>query len=468
MEPLYRDSFLRSHRISEVIEHFDGFIADEGRVISLAGRVIAKRIMGKVAFANVFDGEATIQIYLDARTLGPDGFRTIVGSFKIGDIIGLSGTAFLTKTQEKTIRCCDLELLSSSLRSLPEKFHGLSDVETRYRQRYLDLIANMDARTTFARRSKMIRAIRRFMEAAEFIEVETPVFQKNPCGASANPFVTHHNAKGIDLFLRISPETYLKQLIVGGMDRIFEIGRNFRNEGVDASHLQEFTMLEFYASYWNFRNSIDFTKKLFEAVALEVTGSLLLEYQGLKLDFGSWQQVDYRQAVLDDCGIDVLAYDTVQGLRQEITVRGVSLGAIDSGISLGNLIDKLYKKVTRPRLVQPTILMNHPAVLIPLARPNDEDPRVIDSFQVLVNGWEMAKGYSELADPMLQRRLLEEQLALRQGGDEDAMFLDVDFLTALEYGMPPVSGVGIGIDRFAALVTNQRNLADVVLFPLMG
>jgi lysyl-tRNA synthetase class 2 len=350
---------------------------------------------------------------------------------------------------------------------LPEKFHGLSDIETRYRQRYLDLIVNPDVRDVFMKRSMILSLLREQLGSAGFIEVETPVFQKSPCGASANPFVTHHNAKDVDLYLRISPETFLKQLIVGGMNRIYEIGKNFRNEGMDASHLQEFTMLEWYASYWNYLDNIDFAKNMVKSIILRVSGSLELEYQGTSINFNKWQTVNYRDLVLGDCGIDVLSFGKSSDLLIEIRRRGIDVGEVAPSISIGNLIDKLYKKVSRPKLIQPTILMNHPAVLIPLARRNDDNPLLVDSFQIIVNGWELAKGYSELSDSNMQRELLEEQALSRQAGDSEAMFLDEDFLLALEYGMPPVSGVGIGIDRLTAIVTNQRNLTDVILFPLM-
>ncbi|OQA37240.1 MAG: Lysine--tRNA ligase [Parcubacteria group bacterium ADurb.Bin326] len=467
MEQTYRDSYQRTHLIGALLEKFDELL-NERAVVSTAGRVMSRRKMGKVLFFNLADGEGNIQVFADISGLGQEEFSRLSNDVRIGDIVGVSGIVFKTRTEEKTIKCQSFSLLTSCLRSLPEKFHGLSDVETRYRQRYLDLIVNAETRNVFRKRSHIIKLMRKHLESNGFMEVETPIFQKNPCGASANPFVTHHDAKDIDLYLRISPETFLKQLIVGGMDRIYEIGKNFRNEGVDASHLQEFTMLEFYASYWNYCDNIEFVKWLIQQVLLGVMGSLELEYQGMSFDFRQWQTVEYRDLVLNDCGIDILNFETVDGLLAEITKQGVALGEIDPGISLGSLIDKLYKRVSRPRLIQPTVLLHHPAVLIPLARPNDQDPRVIDAFQILVNGWEIAKGYSELGDPILQRRLLEDQLALRHQGDSEAMFVDTDFLTSLEYGMPPVSGVGIGIDRLTAIATNQRNLADVVLFPLMG
>lgn len=463
---VYHDSFNRTHMIGDVVTDFERLMEDK-QSVSIAGRLILRRKMGKMMFFNVMDETGTVQIFADIAGLGKDKFMNIANSMKIGDIVGLSGVLFRTRTQEKTIRCGDLEVLTPSFRPLPEKFHGLSDIETRYRQRYLDLIANPESRDVFKKRSMIVKSIRNFLDSSKFIEVETPIFQKNPCGASANPFITHHDAKNVDLYLRISPETFLKQLIVGGMDRVYEIGKNFRNEGIDTSHLQEFTMLEWYVSYWNYTQNIEFSKKLIQNVLLKIFGRLEIQYQGINLDFGNWQTVEYRDLVLSDCGIDVLEFTDASSLLFEIKEKGIDLGEISPDISLGNLIDKLYKKVSRPKLIQPTILMHHPTVLIPLARPNDENPLIIDSFQILVNGWEMAKGYSELSDPKLQRQFLEEQSMSRKAGDSEAMFSDEDFLLSLEYGMPPVSGVGIGIDRLTCILTDQKNLTDVVLFPLM-
>lgn len=464
---VFVDSYDRTHRAGAVLDEFEDLVR-ENTFVSIAGRVVSKRVMGKAMFFNVLDGDKSIQVFVSNSVVGKDEFQRIAGETKIGNIVGVSGQVFTTKTDEKTVRCQKFQLLTPSMKSLPEKFHGLSNIETRYRQRYLDLISNQSVMTVFQLRSKLVKAIRHFLETHDFMEVETPVFQKAPCGASANPFVTHHDAKDIDLYLRISPETFLKQLIIGGMDRVYEIGKNFRNEGTDPSHLQEFTMLEFYASYWNYHDNIEFSKKLIQDILVKTVGSLQVEYQGTILDFEHWDSVTYQDLVLGNCGIDVLEYESAQDLMVEIKKRNIDVGTVSTNISIGNLIDKLYKKVSRPGLVQPTILLNHPSSLIPLARVNDNDPRIIDSFQILVNGWEVAKGYSELGDPILQRKLLEEQSSMRQGGDDEAMFLDDAFLTSLEYGMPPVSGVGIGIDRIVALVADQPNLSDVVLFPLMA
>ena len=466
MEKIYQDRYERTHTIIEVKNNFDSLLV-KNRQVSVAGRVVSKRVMGKMMFLNIFDINGNIQVFADTSGLGDGLFKFLATKIRIGFFIGVSGKLFLTKTGEKTVNAQNLEILTSSQKPLPEKFHGLNNIETRYRQRYLDLIVNKESRMVFLTRSQILRSVRNFLEINGFCEVETPIFQKNPCGASANPFITRHEAKEIDLYLRISPETFLKQLVVGGMDKIYEIGKNFRNEGIDPSHLQEFTMLEWYAAYWDYKSNIEFAKKLINHVLKDVFKTVKIKYQENYFDFSSWQEVDYCELIYSDCGIDVLSFSNVKSLIDAVKKRGIDLGALDSQISLGGVIDKLYKKVSRPKLIQPTVLVNHPAVLIPLAKISNKNNQLVDSFQLLVNGWEIAKGYSELADPDLQRDLLEEQLSSRLAGDKEAMFLDEDFLLSLEYGMPPVSGVGIGLDRLVSILTNQKNLNDVILFPLM-
>ncbi len=463
----YPDSFVRTHQIAELIRNFDP-ISSSGSIISTAGRVMAKRVMGKIIFFDIQDVFARIQCCADKRTLGRRDFKKLSKQIKIGDIIGVVGKLFITRTGEKTIIIDSFKHLSFCAKNLPEKYHGITDVELRYRRRYLDLIMNPQSRNIFLQRSKLISVLRQYLNNNGFIEVETPILQSNPCGASANPFKTKHDALGLDIYLRISPETYLKQMIVAGFDRVYEIGKSFRNEGIDPSHLQEFTMLEYYVAYWNYEDNMRFIQRMMQEILLDVVGTLQIKYENNVFDFsGEWKVVNYRDLVLKDCGIDVLAYEDPVSLRRAIEDKSIDIGEIPANISLGFLIDRLYKKVSRPKLVQPTFLVHHPAVLLPLARPNDDDPRVANSFQVLVNGWEIIKAYSELADPILQRRLLEEQAKLRDGGDEEAMFLDESFLGALEYGMPPVSGLGLGIDRLVAIITNQKNLRDTILFPLM-
>jgi lysyl-tRNA synthetase class 2 len=462
----YVDSFGRTHVISEALESFADLEKTQN-IFSIAGRIMAKRTMGNIIFFDVQDGSGKIQCCGSKKILGESLFGLLKKDLKIGDLVGLSGSAFHTRTAEKTINLANIELLSKSMRELPEKYHGLVSQELQYRQRYLGLIMDYEVRDVFQQRSLLIRNIRRYLEKEGFTEVEIPVLQKNPCGASANPFKTRHNALDADLYLRISPETFLKQLVVGGMEKVFDIGKNFRNEGLDPSHLQEFTMLEYYVSYWNYLDNLRFIEEMLKKVIKETAGTLCFTIDEKEIDFSAeWKVVTFRDLVLKDSGVDVLKFSDVQALKNEMREKGIEIKE-DGSLSLGNLIDKLYKKMSRPNLVQPTILLNHPACLIPLARRNQSDPRIVDSFQLVVNGWEVAKAYSELADPVLQRQLLEEQSRLREAGDEEAMFVDEDFLTSLEYGMPPVSGLGLGIDRLVSIITGQSNLKDVILFPLM-
>ncbi|MEK7568660.1 MAG: lysine--tRNA ligase [Patescibacteria group bacterium] len=462
----YPDSFYKSHSILQVISEHEDLVKDVTEVTT-AGRVLARRAFGKIIFLDIQDFSSKIQCYAREDILGSTKQVFIAKQLKVGDVVGVRGTAFLPKSGEKSIKLTDIFLLSETTLPFPEKYHRLVDQEARYRQRYLDLIMNSDTRKIFQTRFLLLKELRRFLDGRGFIEVETPIFQHTPCGASANPFRTRHDAKGIDLYLRISPETYLKQLIVAGIDRVYEIGKNFRNEGVDPTHLQEFTMLEFYVSYWSYRENIVFVQELLREIIQRSTGGLSIPCNEITLDFGAeWSHVKYRDVLLSGTGIDVLEMRNTTELLAEMKRCGVEIEH-EKVESLGSMVDKLYKRFVRPNLVQPTILMQHPAYLLPLARPSDEDPRVADSFQVLVNGWEIVKAYSELADPELQRSLLEGQSQSRKDGDKEAMFLDEDFLLSLKYGMPPVSGVGIGIDRLLAILTNQRNLNEVVLFPLM-
>jgi lysyl-tRNA synthetase, class II len=466
MEHRYPDSFDRSHVIAAVLLDFEAIKAIKTQV-TVAGRLMSKRAMGSLIFFHIQDATGRIQCGAVKKEMDPAAFFLIKKEMKVGDIVGIRGPVFLTKTQEKTIQVQGIEILTKAMRDLPEKYHGLTNQELRYRQRYLDLVMNPEVRKIFQIRSLLIHYIRSFLIGEGFVEVETPTLQKSPCGASANPFKTHHDALDKDFYLRISPETFLKQLIVGGMEKIFEVGKNFRNEGFDPSHLQEFTMLELYVAYWNYLHNRDFVHNLLQTVIQQTMGTLQFAIDDMLIDFSEdWQVVTFRDLVLSDCGIDVLAFESAEDLKAEIRGREIDLGDV-SKASLGTLIDKLYKKVSRPKLIQPTFLMNHPATLIPLARLNDDDPRVVDSFQLLVNGWEVVKAYSELADPVLQRQLLEDQVKLREAGDDEAMFLDEDFLVSLEYGMPPVSGLGLGIDRLTCILTGQGNLREVVFFPQM-
>jgi lysyl-tRNA synthetase class 2 len=371
-----------------------------------------------------------------------------------------------TRRGELSIRPRAITLLAKALRPLPEKWHGLKDVELRQRRRYLDLVMSEETRQRFRLRTRVVRALRGFLDDAGFDEVETPVLQTVPSGAAARPFVTHHNALDLELCLRIAPETWLKRLVVGGYDKVYELARCFRNEGMDPSHLQEFTLLEYYCAYWNWEDNLRFTEKLVKHVLEEVLGTLQLEWRGREIDFsGEWPRLDMADLVRERTGLEVMGR-SADDLRQAIRDKGFWEDGMEV-LAPGNLIDLVYKRHVRDDLIQPCFLTGVPADALPLARRNDDDPARADCFQLVVNGWEIIKAYSELVDPLLQRRLFEEQEEHRRGGDEEAMPLDEDYLLAMEYGMPPISGWGLGIDRFCALLSGVDSLRDVVLFPLL-
>ncbi|TAK04599.1 lysine--tRNA ligase [Patescibacteria group bacterium] len=438
----------------------------DGDSVRVCGRLMSLRDMGKTIFGHLQDDSGRVQLMLRKNEFGDEPYARFRDVVDIGDILGCEGRVMYTRSNERTVQASDVIVLAKSLLPLPDKFHGLTDDETRFGQRYLEIITDRDVRERFRTRSRVIRLIRGYLDERGFEEVDTPLLQAIPSGAQAAPFETHHRASGRTLYLRIAPETYLKRLIVAGYDKVYEIGRNFRNEGMDRSHLQEFTMLEYYCAWWNMWDNVRFIREMLQHLIHEVCGSLAVPLSGLTLDFsGEWPTVEYRDLVLQDCGIDVLAYDDVDALRAEIARRGIAHPAHFVG-GLGTVIDKLYKLVSRPKLVQPTFLVHHPAALSPLARPNDKDPRVVDQFQLLVNGWEIVKAYSELVDPILQRARLEEQARAKEDGDEEAMSLDEPYLQAMEYGMPPNSGLGLGVDRLVALLTGQTTLKEAVIFPI--
>jgi len=422
--------------------------------------------MGGLAFGTIQDRSGRVQISIRKDDLGPEAFKAACAAVRVGDFVGVDGAMWVTNKGENTVGGTELVLLAPNRRPMPDKWAGISDVEARYRRRYLDLLYNDESRERFITRSKVIAFIRRYLDDNGFMEVETPILIPAASGAAARPFVTHHNALDTDFFLRISPETYLKRLTAGGIERVYEIGRNVRNEGVDASHLQEFTMLEWYAAYWDYTDNMDFVETLLREMVRTVTGGTTIEREGVTLDFGpAFPRIDYRQAVLDGCGVDLRSARDLESLRAEIKRVGIE---IDTDVpSYAALVDQLYKKTVRPKLTQPCFLVHHPAELVPLARRNDDDPAVLDMFQFVVFGWEVVKAYSELVDPIEQRTRLEEQMVMREAGDDETMMLEEDFIEAMEYGMPPQSGLGLGIDRFVALVTNAHTLRDVVFFPQM-
>lgn len=458
----YPDRFPVTHSLEKIAQLADG------QQVRIAGRMVGKRKMGKLSFAHLQDVRGRAQVCLQVDNLG-DSYKAFHQVTDIGDFLGVSGNVFTTKTGEKTVMVEEYSFLGKALRELPEKWHGLKDVELRYRQRYLDLISNSDSRRVFLLRSQMLRIIRSFLEDRDFIEVETQILTNQPSGALASPFITHHNALDIDLYLRIAPETYLKRLVVGGFTHVFEVARCFRNEGISTVHLQDFTMIEGYSAYFNYIDNMKLLKDMVLYLVQELFGSTTIDIGNHPVDFsGDWPIVTFRELILRDTGIDIDEYSDAARLLAKIQEKGIQLEHDNlTRLGKGNLVDVLYKKVSRPKLVRPTFLTAHPLELSPLARQNDDNPAISDRFQLIVNGAEIINGYSELVDPLDQRKRLEEQANLRSQGDEEAMPMDNDYLKAMEYGMPPISGWGLGVDRLLQVLLNLDNIRDGVLFPTM-
>ncbi|MBD3420922.1 MAG: lysine--tRNA ligase [Chitinivibrionales bacterium] len=460
----YAERFERTHSLA------GASVLENGTAgVRVGGRVTGLRFLGKLAFGHVFDFSGKMQFAAQKNELG-DAFAAIKKLVDIGDFIGIDGEIITTKTGEKTINIKQWTFLSKALRPLPEKFHGIADNELRLRRRYLDLIMTPEVMQRFKKRTQIITTIRSFLNQHDFTEIDTPILTNKASGALANPFVTHHDMMDMDVYLRIAPETYLKRAVAGGFERVFEFARSFRNEGVDSSHLPDFTLLEYYCAYWNYVDNMNFTEKLLKHVLAEVNGSLELEYNGAKISFdGEWPRLSFRRLIEKDCGIDIDAYSTRDTLLDAIQARQIRFGdEVDiTKAGRGTLIDLLYKKVSRPALINPVFITHHPLDLSPLARKNDDNPQVVDRFQLVVNGWEVINAYSELIDPVDQAQRFEEQARARAAGDTEAMEVDHDFVTCMEFGMPPMSGWGMGVDRIVALLTNAHTLRDVVLFPLM-
>jgi lysyl-tRNA synthetase class 2 len=434
---------------------------------SLAGRMLAKRVMGKIAFVRLQDGSGSIQLVLQRDHL-PEGVYQRFKQWDIGDIVGVTGKIFRTQTGELSVKADALRLLTKSLRPLPEKFHGLTDMETRYRQRYVDLIMNEDSKRVFQTRSKIVRFIRDFMEAPgrEFLEVETPMMHPIPGGATARPFVTHHNALDLPMFLRVAPELYLKRLTVGGLERVYEINRNFRNEGVSTRHNPEFTMLEFYWAYANYNDLMDLTETLLRELAEAVCGATKVTYEGREIDFGpAFERISVESAVRKNnpelADADLWDMDT---LKQACAARDIHT---ETGWGEGRLLMELFEATVEADLWNPTFITAYPTEISPLSRRNDDNPLITDRFELFVAGREIANGFSELNDPEDQAARFQEQVSQKDAGDLEAMHYDADYIRALEYGMPPTAGEGIGIDRLVMLLTDSASIRDVLLFPHM-
>jgi lysyl-tRNA synthetase class 2 len=435
--------------------------------VSTAGRVVAIRKMGKVLFAQLYDFSGRAQLFLQKDPERPEDFERFIDQVAVGDFIGVTGEMFVTKTGELTLKVASWTLLNKCLRTLPEKFHGITDPEVIYRKRYLDVITSDESREVFRKRIQIVKTLRGFLEEHGFLEVETPVLQTQASGALARPFHTHHNALGVDCVLRIAPETYLKRCIGAGMDRVYEFARCFRNEGISHSHLQDFTMLEFYSAYWNAEIQRDFVARMFRHLINHVFGQVEVTLQGHIVNFsGDWPVYDYCDLIKGDCGIDIRLASTKEQLLAAVHERGMKLDD-ETTSSWATLVDLLYKKVSRPRLIQPCFIVKYPAEMAPLARKNADDERFVDLFQFVVAGVELVKAYSELVDPLDQRERFEEQGRARDAGDEETMPMDEDYLAAMEHGFPPISGVGIGIDRLVMILCGCDNIKDGVLFPLL-
>ena len=461
----YPERFEVTHRLHDARNLEDGT-----NNVSLAGRITFMRKMGKLSFIRIQDLESSMQLEIKVDVVGEENYQFFKKQIDSGDFIGATGEIFTTQTGEKTLRVEKFQFLGKSLRPMPEKFHGLVDTEIKYRQRYVDLIANEEARRVFLGRSKFYAFLHKFMGENGFLEVETPILQTAVCGAAARPFYTHHNALNQDCNLRIAPETYLKQCIAGGFDRVYEVAKCFRNEGMDTQHLQEFTQVEWYVSYWNFEDNIKYYKKFIKELTMELLGTTVVEYQGHVIDFGkeTWNRINYVEEMRKIFGFDFLEIEDPIVLKDMIVERGLfSYDDMEEYKSVSQIVDFVYKKKIRENLYDLTIMYNYPAMLIPLARRNDNDKRIIDVFQVVAAGTELCKAYSELVDPVVQREAFLDQLKAKEQGDDETMEMDESFLAAMEQGMPPISGLGFGIDRLMMILFNQYSVRDVVLFPLM-
>ncbi|MDP2674129.1 MAG: lysine--tRNA ligase [Dehalococcoidia bacterium] len=457
----YPARFRPSHTTQQAIELLEGH-DEPSDPVTVAGRITAMRQMGKATFIDLRDGSGRIQAYVKEDIVGAGTYETL-RDIDLGDFLGVRGPLFRTKTGEPTVQVSEITLLAKALRAPPEKWHGLQDIEVRYRQRYLDLVANQEVREGFVTRSRVISALRRFLDGRGFLEVETPVLQASAGGAAARPFVTYHNALDRQLYLRIALELHLKRLIIGGYDRVYEIGRIFRNEGVSAKYNPEFTMLESYQAYADYNDVMDTVEEMVSTVAREVLGGSTVEYGDTKIDFApGWPRITLRDAIKHHSGVDFEEHPNVESMREAAASCGV---AVDETWGRGKLIDELLSAKVEQHLVQPTFLTDYPVELSPLAKRKPDNPRLVERFELFIAGREVGNAYSELNDPQDQRERMLQQARLRAAGDEEVELADEEFLTALEYGMPPCGGLGIGIDRLVMALTGQSSIREVILFP---
>ena len=472
-DPFQITKYDQTHHTKEILDHFDEFAGEldeeenyvkEPTEVSIAGRMLFKRVMGKASFANLQDRDGRIQIYVSRNDLGDDAYAAFK-RLDIGDIIGVKGFPFRTKTGEISVHAKELVLLSKSLEPLPEKFHGLQDTDIRYRQRYVDLIMNEDVRETFKKRSAIIKEIRRFLDGRDFMEVETPMLVSNAGGAAARPFVTYYNALDEDVKLRISLELYLKRLIVGGLERVYEIGRVFRNEGVDTRHNPEFTLMELYQAYTDYNGMMELTESMFRYLAEKVCGSTTIVYGDKEIDLGKpFRRLTMVEAIKEETGIDFDQVQTDEEAKKLAAERHIEF---EERHKKGDIVNLFFDEYCEDKMIQPTFIMDHPIEISPLTKKKPSDPSKVERFELYINGWEMCNAYSELNDPIDQRERFAAQDALAAAGDEEANHTDEDFLHAIEIGLPPTGGIGYGIDRLVMLLTNSAAIRDVLLFPTM-
>ena len=460
--PFEITKFNRTHTSKQIVENYDEL---EGKDVTIAGRLMAKRIMGKASFCHIQDGDGKIQSYVSINELGEESYK----HFKeddIGDIIGITGFVFKTKTGEISIHAKEVTLLSKSLRPLPEKFHGLKDTDLRYRQRYVDLIMNPEVKDTFLKRIQILQEVKNILNEKGYLEVETPILNTIAGGAAARPFITHHNTLDMDMYLRIANELYLKRLIVGGFDKVYEMGRMFRNEGMDIKHNPEFTNIELYSAYEDYNDMMDITEEIISKVALKVLGTTKITYQGTEIDLTpAWKRISMIDSIKEVTGVDFNTIETDKEAKKAAEELHVELDELK--LTRGEIINQVFEAKVEETLVQPTFIYDYPVEVSPLTKRKPSDPRLTERFEVFIGAREYGNAYSELNDPIDQYERFKKQMEARDAGDEEANMMDEDFVTALEYGMPPTGGLGIGIDRLVMLLTDSASIRDVLLFPTM-
>lgn len=460
-DPFKIEKYDRTNFSGDIVDNFENF---DGEFVSVAGRIMAKRSMGKASFIDVMDSAGRIQSYVRKDAIGEDAYEDFV-TYDIGDIIGVKGKVFKTKKEEISIRAEEVTLLSKSLQVLPEKFHGLKDQDLRYRQRYVDLIVNPEVKDAFLKRNLIMKGIREYLDDRGYLEVETPILNTIAGGASAKPFITHHNTLDIDMYMRIANELYLKRLIVGGFDKVYEMGRMFRNEGMSIKHNPEYTAIELYAAYEDYEYMMELTENMVAYVAEKALGTTKINFQGTEIDLAPpWIRLSMQDAVKKYAGVDFDTMDTIEEMREAAKKLGVE---VENHMKKGHIVNAVFEEYAEEHLVQPTFIMHHPVEVSPLAKRNPDNPEITNRFEAFINRWEIANAFSELNDPIDQKQRFLDQLEQREAGDDEAHMMDEDFVNALEVGLPPTGGLGIGVDRLIMILTNSPSIRDVILFPTM-